>query len=266
MEKKFKEIGSAKFRVSTYLIVEGGEEAVSNSNVAIIELIKNAYDADSASLKLNIDLNNITVSDVGSGMNYKEIEKKFMKIADPYKKEISKTKKGRVPVGSKGIGRLSCQRLGRIMEIETGKKGEDVGHKIIFNWEDYKKDPSKECREIRNKRYRYKKIKKEQGTKVTIKDLNDSWNYETLKELSKDLKIMNPPTGDIKDFEITTNFEDIYKKIKCPDPNFLKLAIFSVKAKFRRGKIINYEFKIINKKNKITGTLEIYEVLSCGDC
>ena len=116
-----------------------GMENFANAEGAIVELVKNAYDADASYVKIDINTEGIyteeqltypthkgyiVVEDSGIGMNDEAIEKSWLTIsysnkragADGIKK---KTKKDRTPLGDKGLGRLSTQRLADNCEIFT---------------------------------------------------------------------------------------------------------------------------------------------------
>lgn len=59
------------------------------------------------------------------------------------KRELKEAKKktpgGRTPLGDKGLGRLSTQRLADICEIFTNEEKESGTH-IAFNWKDFEKE------------------------------------------------------------------------------------------------------------------------------
>lgn len=83
---------------------------------AVVELIKNAYDADAHRVKIIIDKPNTSESklvliDTGFGMTQEDFDNKWMvidtnnKLTEPY------TPKRRKKVGKKGIGRFSVEKI-----------------------------------------------------------------------------------------------------------------------------------------------------------
>lgn len=100
-----------RFQVSGNIIKKFGRESISNKNVAVIELIKNSFDSKANKVVVNFDNiestdAKIMINDNGNGMNYDDIQNKWMLIATPHKSK--KIKEGdRTLVGEKGIGRLS---------------------------------------------------------------------------------------------------------------------------------------------------------------
>ncbi len=259
-----------RFKVSGNIIRKLGEESISNKNIAILELIKNSYDANSKKVEINlneIDTTNasITISDNGDGMGSSEIENKWMNIATPNKSKIIKINNGeRIPVGEKGIGRLSSESLGKRTILYTYPKNETKGYKIIFNWEEYQK-PNVLCNEVINKGYEFKKKKKECGTKIEIKDLKHDWNdIDIQKSLLRDIYLLNPPNKSSKNFKIIPKFHKEVKQFKKIRKNFLNKASFYLKTKIISGNRIQYEFVTITGKKK-KDTIVLDKKLSCGD-
>jgi hypothetical protein len=98
-----------------------GQELISNDVIALVELIKNSFDADAQNIDLT--LNNIfsndgeiIIKDDGSGMTYEKIINVWLEPATPDKKSknnntFSKCFQRRL-LGEKGIGRFAVHRLG----------------------------------------------------------------------------------------------------------------------------------------------------------
>ena len=114
--------------VAARLIYHLGEQLISDELVALLELIKNAYDADATKCTVIVDCKastphgpgRITISDNGNGMLPHTVEKDFLRLATDYKKtnKISPFYQRRT-LGEKGLGRLSYQRLGKYVTVTT---------------------------------------------------------------------------------------------------------------------------------------------------
>ena len=115
----------AKFTVDTHLFRELGELLVGRDSTALIELIKNAYDADATEVTVygerldNPEEGHILVTDNGVGMNAGTFEKGFLRIASRLKEqgERRSTLFQRRYTGAKGIGRLAAHKLARKLAI-----------------------------------------------------------------------------------------------------------------------------------------------------
>ena len=117
----------ANFTVDTHLFRELGELLVGRDSTALIELIKNAYDADATEVVVHgerLDSPNegrILIADNGVGMSAEQFEKGFLRIASRLKEvgERQSTLFQRRYTGAKGIGRLAAHKLARRLEIDS---------------------------------------------------------------------------------------------------------------------------------------------------
>ena len=116
-----------------------GRENVANAEGALIELVKNCYDADSKISIILIDKikNQIIIIDSGCGMTDKVITEQWMTIGTDDKLNNAITQSGRIKSGAKGIGRFALDRLGESCTMITFPKSNSVGHKWIINWGDF---------------------------------------------------------------------------------------------------------------------------------
>lgn len=111
-----------------------GDQLIKNEQIAVIELIKNSYDADADWVKVSFEgfteslgITNdskIIIEDNGQGMTSSVIEKSWMSPATPNKLSIKgeerKTPKyKRIIQGEKGIGRYAMLKLGKTINLIT---------------------------------------------------------------------------------------------------------------------------------------------------
>ena len=121
------EVTVAKFTVDTHLFRELGELLVGRDSTALIELIKNAYDADATEVTVHGEglstpsQGRILVVDNGIGMDGEAFEKGFLRVASRLKNEGERrsTVFGRRYTGAKGIGRLAAHKLARKLEVDS---------------------------------------------------------------------------------------------------------------------------------------------------
>lgn len=140
-----------KIRPYARLLTMLGEQLIRNERIALIELIKNSYDADAEwvkvsfcgfgkGYKVNPD-SKIIIEDSGDGMTAGIIEKHWMSPATPEKKlrKESKytTRKGRVLQGEKGIGRFAVLKLGRKINLVTRSKSDNFEHVVEYDFSKY---------------------------------------------------------------------------------------------------------------------------------
>jgi len=145
------ESNQLKIRPYARLLAMLGDQLIKNERIALVELIKNAYDADSPWVKVSFDNfgdgfkvttdSKIVIEDAGDGMNLDTIKNHWLNPATPDKKrrkeEKEKTARGRVIQGEKGIGRFSILKLGKKIKIVTRKRGENSEYVIDYDFSVY---------------------------------------------------------------------------------------------------------------------------------
>jgi len=146
------------FKVSARTAKLIGLENFSNEEGAIIELVKNTYDADSKNCILVFDLRYNTVKngeeelqvvdrknsriyiiDNGIGMTDEIISNQWMTIGTDDKLYQHTTEDGRVKTGAKGIGRFALNRLGLLTDLYTVAKETKEGFEWLVDWRDFDK-------------------------------------------------------------------------------------------------------------------------------
>ncbi|MBU0768074.1 MAG: ATP-binding protein [Proteobacteria bacterium] len=214
---------SLKIRPYARLLTMLGDQLIKNERIAVIELIKNAYDADADWVKvIFIDFGkdfNITqdskiiIEDNGHGMNSDVIEKHWLNPATPEKKlrkQIKETtRKGRVIQGEKGIGRFSILKLCKKIQIVSRAEGENVEHVVDYDFSKYDDEfltENKKEKELfiddltvtlqtRKPEVIYKhkislglrKIERDpKGTRIEISDLKGSWTSNKVEMVYRD--------------------------------------------------------------------------------
>lgn len=198
-----------------------GAENFSNPEGAIIELVKNAYDADSPSCYILFDGENehfsdIYIIDFGGGMDIPTINDCWMQIGTDNKQQNIETANGCIKSGAKGIGRFALNRLGSKAIMYTHKDGQDAFSWNV-DWNDFDA-PGKLINEIMadlevvplamiqenllrlSKRFKISFPNFITGTILNIRQLADSWNDETLSHLFVSLQDLIPPF-DIPSFQ-----------------------------------------------------------------
>ena len=126
-----------RFDINATVVFRLGEELISDVVQAIVEIVKNSYDADASWVKVTIDTHArnewgrrytdatgvIRVQDDGDGMDESTIRRGWLTIANSPKRQDKAsgrvTRRGRTPIGDKGLGRLGVQRLAQNVEIVT---------------------------------------------------------------------------------------------------------------------------------------------------
>ena len=188
-----------------------GRENVSKSDGAIIEIIKNAYDADATLCALYYDVDNqkLWIVDNGCGMDEDIVKKHWMSIGFSDKDVELKSEKGRIKTGAKGIGRFALDRLGADCTMYTYNGGNHIIWHV--NWEQFVRgvNINDVYADLENSNFvesgLFEKIGNNDfknlvvngfktGTVFEISELRDTWDETFFKRLKNNLSSLIPPS------------------------------------------------------------------------
>lgn len=200
--------GKGPLKPKARLIRTIGNELISNEVVAIIELVKNSYDADAQHVEIRFEgdiekgKGKIILTDDGHGMTLDVIKKAWMEPATSFKKVKTKSKAGRKVLGEKGIGRFASAKLADKLTIIT--KSKDDNEVIAnFDWISFE-DNDKYLDEVECS-WEVKEAQsiESQGTILILSELTNVWSKENIRQLYVGLSRLINPVKPINDFEIT---------------------------------------------------------------
>ena len=135
---------SDRLKFSPDILARLGEELVPDIDQGLIELVKNAYDADATECRITLhnamaDGGSIVVSDNGTGMSESAVRNGWLVLGRSSKTQKHLTLQyGRVPVGDKGLGRLAALRLGRQVTLRTRPRSNPGRQfELVLNWDQF---------------------------------------------------------------------------------------------------------------------------------
>ena len=190
-----------------------GRENISSPRVAILELVKNAYDADASQVtvrfrRASTEDGSIVIEDDGEGMDFGELRDKWMVISTDNKLQDPRTERGRVKVGEKGIGRFGLDRLAKRTTLITHRANAD-GLKLTIDWTRYEYDQG-QLQEVEHPlEIVPKKHDGSSGTTLHLTRLRDRWTYGDYEALYSDLSLLVPPfEAELVDFKIVFDCDE----------------------------------------------------------
>ncbi len=199
-EKEIKK-GKLTFQSEGRLLQELGERLVASPEVALVELIKNAYDADSPECHVNlVNEDTLEISDNGHGITLDEFENRWMRIATggKEKEQLSRKFKRRL-TGAKGIGRFAVRFIGGHLRLESvsASNSQGIKTKIIaeFDWREF--DTSANISDVEIP-YRLVEVDRNTATGTTLIinrlqiDTKDVYMHRVRSEV---MKIVSPISG-----------------------------------------------------------------------
>ncbi len=213
-------MGKMKYKISSRATILLGRESVSKVDGAIIELVKNTYDADATLcfICFNIKNDEIYILDNGTGMTKEIIEDCWMTIGTDNKKQKYQSEKRRIRSGEKGIGRFSLDRLGNKCEMYTKSKSNQKMILWVNDWKDFEQEGKlldeieaefdyidtdfvnvipleivNSIKKINETRDEKNKIKLENGTLLKISGLRDLWDEQEIIKIVNSMGFLLPP-------------------------------------------------------------------------
>lgn len=218
-----------------------GVQNFTNKESAILELVKNAYDAQANNVSITFSDSSIVIIDDGIGMSKSTIYENWMHVGKSnkgYSLSDVEHDDGRVLAGSKGVGRFALARLGESVVVYSAKKGE-VPVKWATDWSESILDdlPNEENLPI--------------GTRIEISVLRDRWTEKSIKNLINYLSITC--NDDRMHIEIFPNFGKeisyIFKRPQLGENFVTKISLFYDASEMKLHYTINSdEFSNIAKE------------------
>ncbi len=244
------------FRISARTALLIGRENVASPKGAIIELVKNGYDADSplSLIYFHQKKDCLYIIDSGEGMTQSVIEKHWMTIGTDNKTNDIITKTGRVKAGAKGIGRFALDKLGDCCVMTTKPKNAQEASIWHVDWRDFEVK-SKTIDSITADLSTQKKLDLKQylldeisdkkiqdiinkhsfnsGTVLKISNLRDNWDDYFVSQVFDDLAVLAPPK----------------------EQNDFKLFLYSYDNPNKYGEILgsicdDYDYKLVAKADQ----------------
>ncbi len=245
-----------KFKISSALKDIIGRDLITDDFIAVFELVKNSYDAYAKNVEiifeeLNSPNAKIIIKDDGKGMALEDIKEKWLFVAYSAKKEGTEDRTfdyrqnitlNRSFAGAKGIGRFSCDRLGKWLYLETTKQDlNPVTEVIVTEWEKFEENIKQEFVdvEVLHETKHRSDFGLRHGTVLLITELRSSWDREKLLRLKASLaKLINPAKNKTDDFSIKISVAEELATDKKEDEYYRQV----------NGEVRNFIFETLGLK------------------
>jgi len=209
-------LAEAHFAVEARLAVQLGRESISSSIIAILELVKNAYDAGASHVRirfkgLRTSEAQMVIQDDGCGMTADDLLNYWMVIGTTNKVKLRRATGKRVLTGEKGLGRLGLDRLARYSNVQSIVDGAAEGVELPIDWSLFEQEDVR-LENIRLKLYSAPDLRDDpltgekedfpHGTRLVLTTLKDEWSENVLEELRAELSLLVSPFSGATDFRI----------------------------------------------------------------
>lgn len=250
-----------------------GEELISNENIAIIELVKNSYDADATRVlvrlipPLSIGYGAVEIIDDGIAMSLDTVRTAWMEPATYIKKGKPRTEKlERRVLGDKGIGRFASSRLANELEIITREESSPTEVHGRFDWTQFddedkyldeiliftdERKPVEICpggtiELLKKVRGNNIPLDLSKGTILRMKGLKRKWTPEHISDLERDLSRLVSPFKEHSDFSIALDLpEDLGKySVEVSPPKIIKYPHYGIKGSMDSDGFYNFTISV----------------------
>lgn len=247
-----------RFKPRARLLLQLGDQLIKNESIALIELVKNSYDADANVVTILMekvdDPSNgiIVIEDDGYGMSADTVENVWLEPGSDFKtQKINKLEMSpkfkRLPIGEKGIGRFGVHKLGNVIEMTTKAINSNEVY-VKIDWTNFDKYKYLEDVPIKIIERTNPDVFKNgvTGTSIVISDLRKVWERGIAREIKRSITALASP------FDVNDSFKPSFDVLDKPGwfDGLLKwedikdYALFKFKIKMAGNAIIdfNYEF------------------------
>lgn len=199
--------GQLSFTVDTHIIRELGRLLVGRDSTALLELIKNAYDADATVVTVKADgldaagAGEIFVADNGNGMDLSRFKDGFLRIASR-DKEANRLSPvyGRRLTGAKGVGRLASQKLAPTLIVQSVPRDRNGGTarkgvRAVIDWHAIEHDHEEITKVGDALRVEEFDVPPgmPHGTTLELKNIDDVWSSKRLGPFLDEIRSAQPP-------------------------------------------------------------------------
>jgi len=275
--------GLFKIRPAGRHILTIGRDLIQDNYAAILELVKNAYDADSPDVRIEITREKnrflICISDHGHGMSRESVLNSWLIPSTDNKLSRIKSPKGRIMQGRKGLGRYAAAVLGDDLLLETVTvSGEKTT--VFLVWKDFENAEFLDNVEVL---VETQQTSNSAGTKLTISAGTEKfkeWDDDELNKLRFELRKLISPIGSKEiapkgtdSFQIELILKDTFNNQPNPHLEVLKpFPIFDffdyrIAGKITQDGIGKFQYST-NKARNIPDeevSLSLGEATKCGE-
>ncbi len=207
-------------RFSPDILKRLGEELIPHVDQGIVELVRNAYDADAISCRVELieteePGGTLRVTDDGDGMTAEAIRNGWLILGRSEKVSRQITKLRRVPVGDKGLGRLAALRMGSVATLRTRPVGEPgTEYRVRLDWIRYNAASVVEDVELV---IQSAPTQEPHGTTIEVSRLGVRLGRREIERLARALVLLADPFNDSTGFHpilVAPAFKDLERRVR----------------------------------------------------
>lgn len=222
--------GSTTLKPRARIIKLLGEELITDEVIAIVELVKNSYDADATKVEVilenvtNLEDARIVIRDNGVGMSLDTVLNAWLQPGTETKKKSRERKErskifNRPILGEKGVGRFAAQKLGSMISLTTRSENEALETIVEIDWKMFEKDKFLSDIRVNWIQTEPQVFRKRTGALVEINFLRKEWPRSLVANLAQKLASLQSPFKGKDNFQIvlrSNDYPDASKEAQFP--------------------------------------------------
>lgn len=251
--------GTETFRPRARLVSVLGEQLIRDATVGLLELVKNGYDADADHVSVSLlnlaepEQTVIVVEDDGTGMDLETVLRRWLEPATGHKEEAKKrserTRRGRLPLGEKGVGRFAAHKLGRQLTLISRSSNidaelSDVEIVVQINWNEFD-EPDKYLSDI-GVAY-YERIPQtfldRSGTRLEMRGARSRWSKREVERVSQSLRRLMSPFRTPEAFSVALHCPEYAQYENLDSGEILKTAHAEMIVLVDESGVAEYEYR-----------------------
>lgn len=254
------------FRPRARMLLLLGDQLIRDPGIAVFELVKNAYDADSPDSIVTMTgitdeiLGRIIIEDSGTGMDYDTVTNVWMEPGTDYRARQRQAGERtleyhRLPLGEKGVGRFAAHKLGNRIKLITRKQNNPEIF-VEIDWTKYSEHKYLEEIPV-NILQREPQIftGDKTGTRIEISALRNIWNRGMVRDLARAINSICSPFEDFQENKNKIISGEFKAKLVLPENSewlkgiltvneVLEYSLFQAHCDIN-GNNLSYDYKFI---------------------
>ena len=230
-------------RIHPRVLAALGADLVTDDVVAVMELVKNSYDAFARNVQIRFGTDEsgnvyMEIEDDGTGMTRQVIEEAWCCVATPYRtlnRLATRGGEARRVVGEKGLGRLAVARIGNRLRMLTQAVGAPCWE-VTVDWTELQESDQLSRSSVRCKESLKSSPFQESGTCIRVTELRGLWDEARVADLKDNLARLISPFSSVDDFRITcaTERSEESEEVRIEAPEFLAAPKYSIRGEVDR--------------------------------
>ena len=220
-------------RFAPQILARLGEELNPHPDQGIVELVKNAYDADARTCAIELSETlepggEITITDDGDGMTAEQIGDGWLVLGRSSKRPERRSRLKRLPVGEKGLGRLAALRLGEQAELHTRPREEEgIEYRVELDWSRFGSVRTVDEVGLEVTRHR---TSQPPGTTIAVRNLRVRLTRRDVKRLARALLLLADPFETKRGFRPVLEAPDFTDLANLVDEAYFDVATYEIHA------------------------------------